>query len=113
MKNIVTFNAYGKVIKCEVSFDSYVENDHPAISFFDIENCEPWDTVTVNLDGVKEHEIAVKSDHNYSMILTQAGYTKEHPVNILRSGYNTYEVYELTQEAKEAYERLKEEKHVH
>lgn len=113
MKNIVTFNAYGKEVKCRVDFGLYAENHHLAISFFDIENCEPWDTVTINLSGVKENEVAIRPNHNYSMVLIEAGYTEKSPVNILKSGYNTYEVYKLTQEAKEAYRRLKEENHVY
>lgn len=113
MKKLITFNAFGREVKCRVNFELYAENHRLAISFFDVENGEPWDMVTVNLMGVKDYEVAVKPNHTYSMVLTEAGYTKKFPVNILRSGYNTYEVYELTQAAKKVYEELKEANHVY
>lgn len=109
MQNTIVFKAYNEFVKCEISFDSYANNNHPAINFYDIENNEPWDTVTVNLPGVQQYQVAVKQKHNYNTILIDAEYVKKVPIGIIKSGYNTYEIYELTEEAKKAYFKHLEE----
>lgn len=93
---------YGETFHLTLGLARYVDGTPAVTSTCD--TGEPFDALTVNVDGIPDGCIAVKEENGkYVTLLHEAGIIESTaPVGEIESGFITVCFYELTAEAKEA-----------
>lgn len=93
---------YGENFRLELSLRRYIDGTPAVTSTCD--TGEPFDSLTVNVDGIPDGCVAVKEENGkYVTLLHEAGVIESTtPAGEAESGFITVFFYPLTAEAKEA-----------